>query len=318
MTIAQATTNERANTCVDAVCSCPTLWSMAQQFSVERLCTKTGNYKGKLLKRYEVRAKRISATYARFYLEMEAGSDPSKKGRFYWMALGAFASKTVACALSLRRVKMLPWVAEGLGKGNFWLFCDISGWHWYYTNHTRSFLSCRELRDATQYVPSVRKMVEKLPWSAEALPTINQLKASPHIRSGFAKVTEFERQSDYRRRQSIQFDHLMDIANHEQGAILQPLIYAGKVFSTSVAAQRAPVLNWFSPDVELLFSHACETEDSLLKSTPSDDTRIEDLASRMKWITSAASQFHDLMIKKSAYMERELRTMASWVDLPDT
>lgn len=318
MTLAQANTNEVKESCVDANCNCNTLWSMVQQFSVERLSIKTGQYRGKLLKSYEARAKRISATYARFYLEEEVGGDPSKMGRFYWMALGAFASKTVGCALSLRRVKLLPWVSSGLGKGNFWLFCDISGWHWYYANFSNSFSSCLGIRDATQYVPAIRKLVDKLPWSSESLPVIRQLKVSNHIRSGFAKVVEFEKQTDFRGRQALQFNHLLDIANHEQGIILQPLIYADKLFARSVAAQRAPVVSWFSPDVELVFNHSCETENAWVKSIPSEDTIIEDLASRMKWIKSAASQFHDLMIKKSGYMEQELRIMAGWVDAPDS
>ena len=47
---------------------------------------------------YEQRARRIAAIYARIYLEMEKelGGNPNLKGRFYWMGLGAFASKTVA------------------------------------------------------------------------------------------------------------------------------------------------------------------------------------------------------------------------------
>lgn len=318
MTDFKATTNESAHSCEDAVCDCDTLWSMAQQFSVERLATQTGEFRGRLVKSYEIRAKRIAATYARFYLEQEQGCDASKKGRFYWMALGAFASKTVACALALYRVKTMPWVTEGLGKGNFWLFCDISGWHWYYANFSGTFAQCRESRNASKYVPAVKKMVSKLPWSSEALPIIKQLMPSEHIRAGFAKIAEFESQVDPRRRQAIQMDHLLAIANHEQGVVLQPLIYDRWIFATSVAAQRAPVLNWFSPDVELVFSHACETEDKMFKSQPSEDTQIENFASRMKWINSAAKQFHELMIKKNPQMERELQAMAGWVNLADT
>ena len=100
MSVVEAKTNEKGLSCVDAACGCGTMWSLAQQFSVERLSSRTGEFKGKLIQDYEVRAKRIAGTYARFYLEMERGSDPSKKGRFYWMALGAFASKTVACTLA--------------------------------------------------------------------------------------------------------------------------------------------------------------------------------------------------------------------------
>jgi hypothetical protein len=318
MTDFQAKTNETPQSCADAVCDCNTLWSMAQQYSVERLTTQTGELKGRLLKNYEVRAKRIAATYARFYLELEPGCDSMKKGRFYWMALGSFASKTVACALSLNRVKVMPWVTDGLGKGNFWLFCDISGWHWYYAKHHGTFSMCQESRNAANYAPPVMKLVQKLPWSSDALPIINQMKPSDHIRLGFAKVAEYEAQKDPRRRQAIQMDHLLAIANHEQGVVLQPLIYDKWDFSTSVAAQRAPVLNWFSPNVELVFSHACETEDQLFKSQPPEGTQIENFASRMKWINNAAKQFHELMIKKNPQMERELQAMAAWVDLPDT
>lgn len=317
MTVVDAKTNEKEQSCVDAVCNCHTMWSLAQQFSVRRLTTSTGEQKGRLVKDFEVRAKRIAATYARFYLELEAGCDPAKKGRFYWMALGAFASKTVACSLALYRVQALWWVTKALGKGNFWLFCDISGWHWYYARNPASFQTCLESRDASKYVPEVKQVVARLPWSAEALPAIKQLKVSSHIRAGFAKIVEYERQKDVQRKRSIQLQHLLDIANHEQGVILQPLIYEDPVFAKSVWAQRAPVLNWFSPNVELVFSHACESHADDLKSIPTEGTEIEMLASRMKWIERAAMQFHALMIKRASYMERELRTMAAWVDMPD-
>ncbi|WP_058088961.1 DUF2515 family protein [Aquabacterium parvum] len=317
MTVVDAKTNEKEQSCVDAVCNCDTMWSLAQQFCVERLTVGTGEQKGRLIEDLEVRAKRIAATYARFYLELESGCNPAKKGRFYWMALGAFASKTVACSLALYRVQALRWVNTALGKGNIWLFCDISGWHWYYARNPASFQMCLESRNASTYVPEVKKVVARLPWSDEALPVINQLKVSSHVRAGFAKVVEYERQQDVQRKRAIQMQHLLDIANHEQGVILQPLIYDDPVFAASVWAQRAPVLNWFSPSVELLFTHACSSDANDLKSIPPAGTEIEMLASRMKWIERAAAQFHELMIKKASYMERELRTMAAWVDMPD-
>jgi hypothetical protein len=59
------------------------MWSLAQQFSTKRLCTQTGEHKGKLVRHYAVRARRIAATYARFYLETEEGGNPEFKGRYY-------------------------------------------------------------------------------------------------------------------------------------------------------------------------------------------------------------------------------------------
>ena len=46
------------------------------------------------------RAKTIAGIYARFYLEQEKYGNPKLMGRYYWMGLGAFASKTVAFSFS--------------------------------------------------------------------------------------------------------------------------------------------------------------------------------------------------------------------------
>ncbi len=45
---------------------------------------------------YEARARRIASVYAKIYLEQENHGDKQLIGRYYWMGLGAFASKTVA------------------------------------------------------------------------------------------------------------------------------------------------------------------------------------------------------------------------------
>jgi hypothetical protein len=119
----EAMTNTTSKSCVEVNCDCNTMWSLAQQFSYKRLCVQTGDHEGELVKDYAVRARRIAATYARFYLELEDGGDPTKLGRYYWMALGAFASKTVACTFDAWQVKAMSigikTVWEGLGKGNF-------------------------------------------------------------------------------------------------------------------------------------------------------------------------------------------------------
>jgi len=122
-TTVTATTNTTPQSCVSVQCDCNTMWSLVQQFSYLRLADETGDFKSKLVKDYAVRARRIAATYARFYLEQEKGCDSAKKGRFYWMALGAFASKTVACTLEAWQVRTQATLVskktkEGLGKGN--------------------------------------------------------------------------------------------------------------------------------------------------------------------------------------------------------
>ncbi|WP_111640711.1 DUF2515 family protein [Marinimicrobium alkaliphilum] len=85
------------------------------------------------------RARRIAATYARFYLETEDGGDPSKLGRCYWMALGTFASKTVACLLD-------TWQLNAS-----------------YAEHFFDGMACIHERDANDLEDTVRETFNDLP-----------------------------------------------------------------------------------------------------------------------------------------------------------
>lgn len=320
--LVEAMTNTKKNSCVEAQCDCNTMWSLAQQFSYLRLSTTTGDHKAELVEDYVVRARRIAGTYARFYLETEDAGDASKKGRFYWMALGAFASKTVACLLETIQVNaqallLSKKTKDGLGKGNFWLFQDISAWHYYYSNFNGSFDMCLSNRDANQYVPAVKQQMNKLPWKDQALPKIKNLAVSEHIKKGFELVKKIEEQTDPTKRRPLQLKHLLAIADHEQGVILQPLIYEDPDFAWWVGVDRWTVVSPFSPSKDLAFSHACATDNPALKSVPPEDIKLEDFKSRMKWIGDAAKKFHQLMGERTADMESELRIMAGWVDMPD-
>jgi hypothetical protein len=335
-TIVTAYTNTTPHSRAPAQFDCNAMWCLAQQFSTVRLCMHTGRLKGHLVDNYAVRARRIAATYARFYLEMEDGCDVTKKGRFYWMALGAFASKTVACTLEAWQIQSMSYtltkevngvtvrfillsrtIKESLGKGNLWLFNDISGWHWYYAKYPAHFDQCISSRNAANYLPPVQKQMNQLPWKAEALPKINNMQVSGYIREGFAKVKAFENETNPTRRPTIQLDHLLAIADHEQGVILQPLIYDDPDFAKWLGFQRMAWVKWASPNLELVFTHACTTDKAELKSVAPDDTVLERLGSRMTWIGDAAKQFHGLMQKYPVFMENEIRTIAGWVDMPD-
>jgi hypothetical protein len=317
----EARTNTTPKSCVEVSCDCNTIWSLAQQFSYTRLCAETGDHKGKLIKDYAVRARRIAATYARFYLEQEEGGDESKIGRYYWMALGAFASKTVACTFEAWQVRAMSLgiktVWEGLGKGNFWLFCDISGWHWYHNMYPTSFEKCLQQRNSNNFVKPVKSQVAKLPWNDSALPIIKYFAPSTEIKTGFAKVSEFEKNKRAKHAPDIQFDQLIAIAMHEQGVILQPLIYDDPAFAAWVQKQRAWYANWVSPELELVFTHQCTNPHLEVKSVAPKETKLENFLSRMAWINSAAMKFHGLMRTKKEFMHSALSNIASWVDLPD-
>lgn len=317
----EATTNTIPKSCVDVNCDCNTMWSLAQQFSSKRLCVQFGEHKGKLLDHYAVRARRIAATYARFYLEREEGGDPTKIGRYYWMALGAFASKTVACTFEAWQVRAMAigidTVWEGLGKGNLWLFCDISGWHWYHNMHPDSFKKCMLERNSNKYAKAVKAQLASLPWNEQALPIMKYFAPSEAIKNGFEKVTQYEAGGDGETLAEIQFSHLLSIADHEQGVILQPLIYADPKFAEWVKRQRAPVVRWVSPQLELVFTHQCSHSSDEVKSVAPEDTKLEELTSRMDWINSAAHKFHGLMRAKESFMLSALANIANWVDMAD-
>jgi hypothetical protein len=242
-------------------------------------------------------------------------------GRYYWMALGAFASKTVACTFEAWQVEAMSLatktVWEGLGKGNFWLFCDISGWHWYRNMFPKSFETCLNQRNAKNYVNEVKDQISRLPWNDTALPTIKYFAPSKDIKKAFTNVLEFEAATDAGTRMAAQFSNLLNIANHEQGVILQPLIYDDPAFARWVRTQRAWYAAWASPALELVFTHQCSNKHLELKSIASKSTELEDFVSRMEWIKSAAAKFHDLRRKKRSFMHSALSVMAAWVDLPD-
>ena len=56
-------------------------------------------------------------------------------------------------------------------------------------------------------------------------------------------------------------DHLLAIADHEQGVILQPLIYDDPDFVYWLDKQRWPWVRWAVPNLELVFSSACSTRE---------------------------------------------------------
>jgi hypothetical protein len=312
-------TNDTPDSCVEVRCDCPTLWSMAQQFCYMRLSNKKGEKGYRLISYFPARARRIAATYARLYLEQEEHGDPAKKGRYYWMALGAFASKTVACSLEDWRTKsrIADTVRINLGKGNFWLFNDIAAWHWYYNVSPDSFDQCLDHRNAGTYVSDVKRITNKLPWAGESLPAINHLKVTQEVKKGFDWTKKIETTTDKTDRQFYQMQNLMALARHEQGNILQKLIYNNSDFVRWLERQRG-ILSWVSPDLKVAFVSACDTDDPALINSAPENTRLEDYQSRMDWITAIAKQFHQRMIDHVSQMEGELAIMAGWVNTRDS
>lgn len=326
-------TNDQQDKIVEIVCDCDFLWSLAQQFSYVRLSDQTGENQYRFINLYAARARRIAATYARFYLETEDGGDSSKRGRYYWMALGAFASKTVACLLDSFQLNAsyfigklgyklsdMEEIANGLGKGNLWLFGDIAPAHWFYNHYPQNFfdgMACLHKRHANTLVEPVKKALHDLPWAENALPRVDHFKSSEDLIKGFKYVVQIEKMTPSKKREKTQLDHLLAIADHEQGAVLQPLIYDDPVFRKWTARERHWLVHWAAPRYELVFAHQCATDDLWLKSIAPDNMVVEDFKSRMGWIEKAAKKFHGLMQEQEKHMLTELQTIAGWVNAPD-
>ncbi|WP_374420065.1 DUF2515 family protein [Chromobacterium sp.] len=287
----------------------------------------------RILNNYGDRARVIAATYARFYLEIEEHGNIKKKGRYYWMALGAFASKTVACTIDswhstagqVISLSYLPnaadtdFVRRHLALGNFWLFQDIAPFHWYYSRYPEHFDKCVPSRSCKNLHKQVIDNLERMEQGAEVLPQINYLAATPSVIEGFKLVRQIEQETSPRTRAQLQLKHLTFIAVHEQKEILQPLMYENSAFKSWVKLQREgkemikdTMLNPLLPDIELVFTHACKTDQKELKSVPPTGTKLEDYDSRMNWIMEAAKAFHNLMETRKTFMEAELKTMAGW------
>lgn len=347
------TLNVEPDSCQIITLTCSEMWSFFQQYAHTRLCHPRGipftsviggdRYANTIWDLEESPAKRariIAATYARLYLEEEKYGNAKLKGRYYWMALGAFASKTVACTLELWRVHFASAFSPEdldmpplLAKGNLWLFQDIAPWHLYYSVCPTSFADCAEKRSVPDALcPVYAGNIMGLPYSTESLPKINHLRVTDEIRKGFKYVAAIEKESSPTERRDKQFKHLIQIANHEQLKILQPLIYENGVMQGWLKMQRAlenKVTGFIIPDLELVFTSDCELdmtkvknrhsaqhapmpkEEELVSKAP-EDTVLENSKSRMKWIGKAAEQFHGLMGKYPDFMELELQTMTKW------
>lgn len=316
--------NDEATYTKKVICNCDLLWSLAHQFTYLRLSEKVGENEYELIDLFEARAKRIAATYARFYLETEDGGTPAKQGRYYWMALGAFASKTVACLLATWQLNAMyiafKTIPRGLGQGNLWLFTDVAASHWFYNHFPENFqegMMCEQQRDANKLEDPVRTITNELPWADTSIAKINYFRPSKDIIQGFKFVKKIEDEKNSSRRRVYQLEQLMAIAEHEQGAVLQPLIYENPDFAGWARAQRSKWIKWMSPTYELTFTHACEIDEDELKSVAPDSMVVENFQSRMDWIGRAADKFHELMHVRKNYMHTELSTMAGWVNTPD-
>lgn len=236
-------TNRTDNSCKTVQCDCLTYWEIHQQEAMKRVSNLEDPRKNhyKLEPGYEARARRIASVYAKIYLEREIYGNKQFIGRYYWMGLGAFASKTVAGifkhGLTAWGYKWIPLgivrdPVHSFAKGNLWLFMDIAPWHYAWSMSAKSFADCRELRHVSKFT-HIKEEVRNLPWS-KCLPIIKHLQSTSEIEEAFGYLPTIEsvfkrkgkpRGDNFLKAKNDLFKHLMAIAVQEQRNILQELVW---------------------------------------------------------------------------------------------
>ena len=344
----QSSTNTTENSCKTVQCDCLTFWEIYQQETIKRVSNlqKLNHYT--LEPGYEARARRIASVYAKIFLEQELNSNKQLKGRYYWMGLGAFASKTVATVFK-HRGSVLGYnvnVQEAINLfalGNLWLFMDIAPWHLAWSTSQKSSEQCKNLRDVSQFT-HIKNTVMNLPWSS-CLPKINNLKITkqtPQVSQAFALLPMIEKiflnekkeKDKYQKASKQLYQHLMFVAVQEQRNILQKIVwencsvkfgawmqrwFMGMPDATLVLSSDYSVdevkKNWFGNYTGSKADQLTEIKEDVYIS-PLSDTKAEDYDSRMIWIGKAAEKYHRLMLddKGRSFLHQELRIITGWGD----
>lgn len=247
------------------------------------LSNKKDNQNYRIEPGYEARARRIASIYARIYLEMfpftfnQSVTAATYSGRFYWMGLGAFASKTVAAVFDhivsktgsnadalIKSISSDHYNLDSFGvsgihtfaKGNLWLYMDISVWHFVWAKSSEDFKICINNRDTTTY-KKVKSSLYNFPWSS-CLTTINNLKATDEIRNAFRILPDIEKifktntnkNNKFKKASNLLLEHLLQIANQEQINILQKIVWNDPIVRNGADVQRKAGI----PKAELILS----------------------------------------------------------------
>jgi hypothetical protein len=315
---------------------------------------------------FAVRARRIAAAYAAVFLEDFPHGRDEFVGRFYWLGLGAFAAKQVAVTLEnplLRASGHTGWPTYALlGQGNLWLFNDILPWFYGYACDPASFKESSRKRHSNDFLDPVSRhfalqldykdVIAKTPMERNKITgaiengKLGYLQVTQQVTDGFDYVRQWEAASgDDISRQKFAMNHLYSIAYHEQGEVLQGLIYDRILFDIGLDAQSvilsekptdniivatvmglggitayglSKLAHAYIPALELVLTSADRTADSGYKSVPDGAIALQDYVQRMAWITQAAKKYNKLMTTRTEEMYSYIREIATFGDLPDT
>lgn len=333
-------TNSNIGSCSDAQCNCIQFLQIYQQEAMKRVSNLVSANNYELEPGYEARARRIASVYAKVFLETEVGGNSNLLGRYYWMGLGAFASKTVAMVFNATRSTIAynfdifidsDEALDTFAKGNLWLFMDISLWHYVWSVSPSSFEKCKGKRDVRKFV-DLKTSINNLPWSS-CLSDINYLKVTPEINEAFGLLPTIESIFNANPTLSLKFHtaqkqllkHILGVAVQEQKNILQKIAWDDESLKSNLKAQRRIYLNWATIDQTLGLSSDYDVDKLKKRSdakrlseapwiAPPKGTIVENYDSRMAWINDAAKKYHRLMLndKGRNFLISEMRIIATW------
>ena len=285
--------------------------------------------------RYATRARLIARAYACMFLEDFEHGNPALQGRFYWAGLAAFASKQVACMVENL---IVHWLARdtlrALGKGNLWLYNDAWPWHYAWALCPKSVEICAQERDARNLHPTVlsnfsaqewaKEVIACVPWhideqTGEVGKPIGQFRIAPLMAKAIEGWKRIEGESNPTKRRSLCMAHLWAMARHEQGEVLQGLVYSdddlirdlerGRFFRDRMRLDKL----FYLFKLQLSFSAEEYTDDDEFRSEAPRGIALEHYKERMDWIKNTAQQYDKLMFgDKRERMLAELRKLAEW------
>ncbi|MDR5744451.1 hypothetical protein QCE73_14940 [Caballeronia sp. LZ029] len=250
--------------------------------------------------------------------------------------------------------------------GNLWLFNDVLPW--FYAYAADSFEACAASRNSENFVDQVKtnfmrqkghaESIDKIPYvvdgkTGEKKAKLGYLKQTPIVKDGFDAVSGWESAGDSKSKAKYSFAHLIAIAQHEQGEVLQGLIYDDPKFQWWLKGQRGalavsddsairnsietsaemmnyglsadgadkaliPVIRALVPNLQLVLTSEYKTDDIEFRSDAPDRMVLEDYQQRMSWIVGAATKYHGLMQNQTEKMITYLSAIKSWGGETDT
>jgi len=221
-----------------------------------------------------------------------------------------------------------------IAKGNLWLYNDALPWHYAWALCPESVRKCAHERIAMNFHPVVLENLYAQEWAMPAVmfvpchfnektakvgKIIGHLRWAPLLGKAIDGWDKLATETEETAKTKLALAHLRDMARHEQGEVLQGLVYDELPFRADLRAMQA--LDWgFGVSAKYLvfkfqlsFSAQGYVDDPAWRSDAPPGIRVDDYKQRMDWIDEAARKYHKLMNGKCKQrMLAELRILAAY------